>query len=76
MNENPFFEFVGASSYNRADQCRRVEGEFEVFSKKHGKQYKNIQEIAERKSVFNHNYRYVYMHCMYMYVLVWKKVMC
>ena len=64
MSENPFFEFVGAPSYAHSDKQKRVETEFKHFSQKHDKQYENEQEIARRKSIFNHNYRYVVLSCV------------
>lgn len=69
MSENPFFEFVGAPSYTHIDKQKKVETEFKHFSQKHDKQYENDQEVARRKSIFNHNYRYAVLACVSTYIV-------
>jgi hypothetical protein len=59
MSENPFFEFVGASSYSHSDQRKRASAEFESFSRIHGKKYKDDVELTHRMAIFNHNLRYI-----------------
>jgi len=59
MCENPFFELVGAKGYSENDRSKRVENEFNEFKNKHGKQYKDEIEEAQRKTHFRHNYRWV-----------------
>jgi len=60
MCENPFFELVGAKGYSENDRSKRVENEFNEFKNKHGKQYKDEIEEAQRKTHFRHNYRYIH----------------
>ena len=64
MSENPFFEFVGASSYSHSDQRKRASAEFESFSRIHGKKYKDDVELTHRMAIFNHNLR-----CVPIYVI-------
>ena len=64
MSENPFFDLVGASSYSYADQKKRATTEFNSFTNKHGKTYKDDVELSKRKAVFNHNLRYMYMYVL------------
>lgn len=58
MCENPFFEVFGATFYSRFDQRRRVDDEFEQFRDKHGKKYKDDQELSQKKNIFKHNLRF------------------
>ena len=57
MSENPFFEFVGAASYSHDDKHKRVESEFKHFAEKHAKKYDDEKHLAQRKAIFNHNFR-------------------
>ncbi|CAI8034430.1 Counting factor associated protein D [Geodia barretti] len=59
MSENPLFELVGARSYSHIEQQSRVAAEFELFAKKHGKQYTHQKEFSQKHASFAKNFRYI-----------------
>ena len=55
--ENPFFEFITADGYTEKHRTHKVDHEFTTFKNKHGRNYKDQSEEAQRKTHFRHNHR-------------------
>ena len=56
MVDSPFFEFFGARGHS-VSKTAHVDHHFNMFKKKHGKDYQTEREESFRKQHFHHNFR-------------------
>ena len=56
MVDGPFFEFFGAKG-SSVSKTAHVDNHFNIFKKKHGKDYQTEREELFRKQHFHHNFR-------------------